>query len=172
MHSTSGACTAGGVLGSILIGCFSDPKISGSLVERRALGKQIVATLIAAVYSYVVTVVILKLIGLVMRLKPTKEEMADIDGPSMESSPTLPPLATRSTPPATSGRRRDGSGCGAGQEPARDQDEKQTRHRGGRRSGVGELSPCLAHTSQGCDRKVRHPARSCQATVRLGTPLP
>ena len=70
----------GGVLGSILVGCLSDPKISGGPEWSGELfGKQIVATLIAAVYSYVVTVVILKLIGLVMRLKPTKEEMADID---------------------------------------------------------------------------------------------
>ena len=42
-------------------------------------GKQCVATLIAAVYSYVVSALLLLLIGLVIRLKPTKEEIADLD---------------------------------------------------------------------------------------------
>jgi Amt family ammonium transporter len=71
----------GGALGSILVGVLSDPTVTGGdpAWSGPQLGKQVVATLIAAVYSYIVSVVLLKLIGLVMRLKPTKEEMADID---------------------------------------------------------------------------------------------
>ena len=64
----------GGALGSILIGVFADPAVSGGgpAASGELFGKQLAATAIAAVYSYFVTVVLLKLIGLVLRLKPTK----------------------------------------------------------------------------------------------------
>ena len=70
----------GGALGSVLVGVFSDPSVSGGPAWSGELfGKQLVATIIAAVYSYIASVLLLRLIGLCLRLKPTKEEMADID---------------------------------------------------------------------------------------------
>lgn len=70
----------GGALGSLLVGVFSDPSISGGPAwGGEQFLKQLTATVIAAIYSYVVSIALLKLIGLGMRLKPTKEEMADID---------------------------------------------------------------------------------------------
>jgi len=43
------------------------------------LGKQIAAALITAAYSFVVTIVLLKAIGLVANIVPTAEEQADLD---------------------------------------------------------------------------------------------
>ena len=70
----------GGALGSVLTGVFADSTISGSPARSGLLfGKQLAATSLAALYSYVVSIVLLRLIGLFLRLKPTKEEMANID---------------------------------------------------------------------------------------------
>merc|ERR1719506_979515 len=61
----------GGALGSILIGVFADTNVSDGLHRSCELfGKQFAATVLAAAYSYLVTLGILLLTGLVVRLKP------------------------------------------------------------------------------------------------------
>ena len=71
----------GGALGSILVGALADPDLTGGDPGwgGELFGKQVVATLIAAVYSYLVTVLLLKLIGLATRLQFNKEEMENPD---------------------------------------------------------------------------------------------
>merc|ERR1719305_992636 len=71
----------GGALGSILVGALADKDVTGGDPGwgGELFGKQVVATLIAAVYSYLVTVLLLKLIGLATRLQFNKEEMENPD---------------------------------------------------------------------------------------------
>ena len=86
----------GGFIGGILVGVLSDPFIcSGSAVDDQGnsisppswcvfpmsvtrsgtqFGKQIAAVLICAVWSVTVTIIILKLIGLVVQLRPSNHE--------------------------------------------------------------------------------------------------
>lgn len=73
----------GGALGSVLIGVFADvggdvtggdPAASGEL-----FGKQLAAVTITAVYSYVMSILILLLLGLFFRLKPDTAEISDLD---------------------------------------------------------------------------------------------
>merc|ERR1712072_50087 len=69
----------GGALGSVLLGAFADSNVNESLNAGGELfGKQIVAVIIAAVWSYVFTFIIL-LLGLVIRLKPSIQEISDPD---------------------------------------------------------------------------------------------
>jgi Amt family ammonium transporter len=70
----------GGALGSVLLGAFADSNVNESLNAGGELfGKQIVAVIIAAVWSYVFTFIILILLGLVIRLKPSVQEISDPD---------------------------------------------------------------------------------------------
>ena len=70
----------GGALGSVLLGAFADSNVNESLSAGGELfGKQIVAVIIAAVWSYVFTFIILILLGLVIRLKPSIQEISDPD---------------------------------------------------------------------------------------------
>ena len=70
----------GGAIGSVLIGVFADTEVSGGLHRSGELfGKQVVAVLLAAIYSYVVSALLLLALGLVFRLKPTQEEITDVD---------------------------------------------------------------------------------------------
>lgn len=69
----------GGALGSILIGALADEAVGGVSASGELFAKQLAAVLIAAIYSYLATVLILFLIGLVVRLKPNLEEITDPD---------------------------------------------------------------------------------------------
>merc|ERR1712072_1573935 len=70
----------GGALGSVLLGAFADSNVNESLgASGELFGKQIVAVLIAAVWSYFFTFIILILLGLVIRLKPSIQEISDPD---------------------------------------------------------------------------------------------
>jgi len=69
----------GGALGSVLLAAFTDESVGGVKPSGELFGKQLVAVVLAAVYSYVVSMALLGLIGLVFRLKPSIEEMTDVD---------------------------------------------------------------------------------------------
>jgi Amt family ammonium transporter len=84
----------GGFIGSILVGALADPASCldadpktntycvnpGSIARSWSqLGKQTVAAVFCAVYSFVVTVAILKILKTLMRIVPSKEEQADLD---------------------------------------------------------------------------------------------
>ena len=69
----------GGALGSLLLGVLADEKVGGVGPSGLFFGKQLAAVVLAAVYSYVVTILILLVIGLGMRLKPTAVEIVDMD---------------------------------------------------------------------------------------------
>ena len=69
----------GGALGSVLIGLLANEEVGGFGPSGELFGKQIVAVAIAAVYSYVLTILILLLLGLVFRLKPDLNEITDLD---------------------------------------------------------------------------------------------
>ena len=69
----------GGALGSLLVGALADVDVGGVGPSGEFFGKQLAAVILAAVYSYVVTILILLLIGLGMRLKPTAVEIIDMD---------------------------------------------------------------------------------------------
>ena len=55
------------------------PSPGGVGASGELFGKQLAAVLIAAVYSYVVSILILMAIGCVCRLKPTAVEIVDMD---------------------------------------------------------------------------------------------
>ena len=69
----------GGALGSILVGVLADEGVGGVQRSGELFGKQVVAVLLAAFYSYVVTFLILFLLSKCMVIKPTSEEMLDLD---------------------------------------------------------------------------------------------
>ena len=69
----------GGALGSVLIGVFADESVGGVGASGELFGKQFAAVALTAVYSYVVSFIILKLIGMCMELKPTSEQILDLD---------------------------------------------------------------------------------------------
>jgi len=83
----------GGFLGTCLLGLLADPSECGEdgaqpswcvnpgTVTRSGeqFGKQLAAALLCAAYSFVVTVVLLKIIGLVATIVPTSEEQEDLD---------------------------------------------------------------------------------------------
>jgi len=69
----------GGALGSILIGVLADKDVGGFAPSGELFGKQCVAVLLAAVYSYVMTILLLLAIGLVFKLKPSMDEITDVD---------------------------------------------------------------------------------------------
>jgi Amt family ammonium transporter len=84
----------GGFIGTILVGALADPAscldadpatnlycVNPGSVARSwsQLGKQTAAAFFCAAYSFVVTVAILKIIGMMMRVVPSKEEQADLD---------------------------------------------------------------------------------------------
>ena len=69
----------GGALGSVLLGILADEDVGGVPGSATFFGKQLVAVVTCAVYSYVVTLLILKLLDLCTRLKPTPGEMAHLD---------------------------------------------------------------------------------------------
>ena len=69
----------GGALGSILLGALTDKDVGGVEPSGELFGKQFAAVLIAAVYSYAVSILLLMAIGVVCRLKPTAVEIVDMD---------------------------------------------------------------------------------------------
>jgi Amt family ammonium transporter len=69
----------GGAVGSVLVGVLAEKEVGGVERSGELFGKQIVAVVLAAVYSYAVTILTLLLIGLGMRLKPTAIEIVDMD---------------------------------------------------------------------------------------------
>ena len=69
----------GGALGSIMIGAFADENVGGVAASGTLFGKQLVAVLLAIVYSYVVSYGILFLISKCFVLKPTEDEIMNLD---------------------------------------------------------------------------------------------
>ena len=69
----------GGGLGSILLGFLADKDVGGVAASNELVGKQLVAVLSAALYSYVVTYVLFYAMSKCMVLKPTPEEILDLD---------------------------------------------------------------------------------------------
>jgi len=83
----------GGLMGTCLLGLLADPSECGEggaqpswcvnpgTVTRSGeqFGKQVAAAFLCAAYSFVVTVVLLKLIGLVATIVPSSEEQEDLD---------------------------------------------------------------------------------------------
>ncbi|CAE8584816.1 unnamed protein product [Polarella glacialis] len=79
----------GGFIGSVLLGVLADPEECGDKATAptfcvnpgtitrsgEQLGKQLAASVLCAVYSFVVTIVILKLINLVVPIKPDSEQV-------------------------------------------------------------------------------------------------
>jgi len=65
----------GGVLGSILLGALADPNVNVLQASWELLGKQTAAVAFCAAYSFVVTFLMLKLIGYVMELSPSPEDV-------------------------------------------------------------------------------------------------
>jgi len=69
----------GGALGSILLGCLCDADVGGLEPSWDQVGKQTAAVLLAAAVPYLFTVALLFLMGKVVRLTPTPEEMTRLD---------------------------------------------------------------------------------------------
>ena len=69
----------GGALGSVLIGVFADNDVGGVASSGELVGKQLVAVLFAAVFSYISTIAILLVVGCFFRLKPNVSEITDLD---------------------------------------------------------------------------------------------
>ena len=69
----------GGALGSLLLGVLADEAVGGVGPSGEFFGKQLAAVLIAAVYSYGASILILLLIGTMCRLKPSAVEIIDMD---------------------------------------------------------------------------------------------
>ena len=69
----------GGALGSVLIGVFADNDVGGVASSGELVGKQLVAVLFAAVFSYISTIAILLVAGCFFRLKPNVSEITDLD---------------------------------------------------------------------------------------------
>jgi Amt family ammonium transporter len=69
----------GGALGSILLGILADKDVGGVDGSGEFLGKQTLVVFGCAAYSYLITYALLAIMGLVCPLKPTAEEMADLD---------------------------------------------------------------------------------------------
>lgn len=69
----------GGAIGSVMIGAFADVNVGGVAASGELLGKQLLAVVFCALYSYILTILLLVLIGLVFRLKPNVTEITDLD---------------------------------------------------------------------------------------------
>ena len=69
----------GGALGSILLGILADHEVGGQAADFNFFSKQLATTFGCAAYSYIVTMVLLKLLDMCTRIKSTPEEMKDID---------------------------------------------------------------------------------------------
>lgn len=69
----------GGFLGTLLIGCFADESVGGTAASGSLFGIQLACALITAVYSCVMTIVLLKLIncGNKIALLPSDVEIAE-----------------------------------------------------------------------------------------------
>jgi len=64
----------GGFLGTVLIGVLADPEVNGVEASVEQFGKQLAAALFTAVYSFVVGYLLIKVLGLFMRILPNEEE--------------------------------------------------------------------------------------------------
>ena len=69
----------GGAIGSLFVGIFADKSVGGFDASGELFGKQLVCVVVAAVHSYLMTMVLLLVIGKVVRLKPTTVEITDVD---------------------------------------------------------------------------------------------
>lgn len=69
----------GGALGSVLLGALADEKVGGVAASGTFFGKQLAVVAGCIVYSYLVTLVLLKILDLAMVLKPTKEDIMNLD---------------------------------------------------------------------------------------------
>ena len=62
-----------------MLGALAEESVGGVPRSGKLFLTQLVAAIITAVYSMIVTFVILKVMQLVVRVKPTEEEMATLD---------------------------------------------------------------------------------------------
>jgi len=69
----------GGLLGSIFVGVFADASVAGFSASWELVGKQTLTVLLAAVYSYIISVLVLLAIKAIVRVTPTADEMMDLD---------------------------------------------------------------------------------------------
>jgi len=69
----------GGALGSILLGALADKDVGGVEGSFELLGKQTTVVLCCALYSYLVTLIILRVLEMATKLKPSVGEMLDLD---------------------------------------------------------------------------------------------
>jgi Amt family ammonium transporter len=71
----------GGFFGTVMLGALAEESVCNCGVHRSGelFLTQLVAAIFTAVYSMIVTFLILKIMQLVVRVKPTEQEMAALD---------------------------------------------------------------------------------------------
>jgi hypothetical protein len=69
----------GGFFGTLLIGCFADESVGGTPASGSLFGIQLTCAVITAVYSYIMTIILLKLIncGNKIALLPSQVELTE-----------------------------------------------------------------------------------------------
>jgi hypothetical protein len=69
----------GGFFGTVMLGALAEGTVNGAHRSGELFLTQLIAAIFTAVYSMIVTFVILRSMQLVVRVKPTEEEMATLD---------------------------------------------------------------------------------------------
>ena len=69
----------GGAIGSILIGALADADVGGVAASGELFGKQLAATLLCAAYSYLFSFVVLFVMTKVWDIKPSPEQIKNVD---------------------------------------------------------------------------------------------
>ena len=69
----------GGAIGSILIGAFADENVGGVAASGELFGKQLAATLLCSAYSYLFSFVVLFVMTKVWDIKPSPEQIKNVD---------------------------------------------------------------------------------------------
>jgi len=69
----------GGALGSILLGALADEEVGGVPASATFFGKQVLVVALCIVYSYLVTIALLKILDMATVLKPSKEDIQNLD---------------------------------------------------------------------------------------------
>ena len=69
----------GGAISSILIGALADADVGGVAASGELFGKQLAATLLCAAYSYLFSFVVLWVMTKVWDIKPSPEQIKNVD---------------------------------------------------------------------------------------------
>ncbi|MGC4441284.1 ammonium transporter, partial [Streptococcus suis] len=67
----------GGFTGSILIGIFADKAVNGVSASWHQFWIQVFGVILVAIYSFVITFIILKILGAITNIEPSDEEIAN-----------------------------------------------------------------------------------------------